>query len=285
MNSIKTVLLLGLLTGILVAMGQYFGGHEGMLIMLAISLAMNFFSYWNSDKMVLAAYNAKPITEAQAPDLYRMVAKLAKNAGLPMPKVCIINSDVPNAFATGRNPEHGAVAVTTGIMKMLTDDEIEGVIAHELSHIKHRDTLVSTIAASVAGLIASLANMLQWFAIFGSGRDNERGGNPIALLATIILAPIAAMLIQMAISRSREYMADAGAAEITRKPLALASALGKIELYAKQRVLPNAKEASAHLFIINPLSGAGATLASLFSTHPRTAERIAKLQEISKNMH
>lgn len=280
MNNMKAVILLGLLTGILVAIGKAFGGSQGMVIMLFVSIAMNIFSYWNSDKMVLAAYRAKTITRSQAPALYDMVAKLTTAAHLPMPKVCIIDSDVPNAFATGRNPEHAAVAVTTGIMKMLSDEEIEGVLAHELSHIRHRDTLISTIAASIAGAIATIANMLQFFAIFG-GRD-EDNQNPLALLATIILAPIAASLIQLAISRSREFMADAGAAEITRRPLALASALRKIENYAQHRVLPNAQPASAHLFIINPLSNVKSVLSSLFSTHPSTAMRIAKLEEMAK---
>ncbi len=284
MNSIKTVLLLGALTGLLVGLGQYFGGNQGMMVMFAISLGMNFYSYWFSDKMILRAYGAQPITKQEAPELYGMVEELAKRANLPMPKVCIINSDVPNAFATGRNPQNAAVAATTGLLKMLTNEEIAGVLAHELSHIKHRDTLISTVAASIAGMIAMLANMLQFFAIFGSSRDDNRGGNPIALIATIILAPIAATMIQMAISRSREYMADAGAAEMTRQPLALASALKKIEAYAKQRVLPHAQEASAHMFIINPLSGVAKNMASLFSTHPSTTSRVEKLEELAKTI-
>ncbi len=284
MNSIKTVLLLGALTGLLVGLGQYFGGNQGMMVMFAISLGMNFYSYWFSDKMILRAYGAQPITKQEAPELYGMVEELAKRANLPMPKVCIINSDVPNAFATGRNPQNAAVAATTGLLKMLTNEEIAGVLAHELSHIKHRDTLISTVAASIAGMIAMLANMLQFFAIFGSSRDDNRGGNPIALIATIILAPIAATMIQMAISRSREYMADAGAAEMTRQPLALASALKKIEAYAKQLVLPHAQEASAHMFIINPLSGVAKNMASLFSTHPSTTSRVEKLEELAKTI-
>lgn len=280
MNSVKTAALLALLTGLLVAMGRYFGGNTGMLVMLFVSLGFNFFSYWNSDKMVLKAYDAVPVTESESPELYHIVAKLAKNAKLPMPKVYIIHSDVPNAFATGRNPEHAAVAVTTGIMQLLTDDEIEGVLAHELTHVKHRDTLISTVAASIAGVIVTISNMLQIFAIFG-GRDSRDNNNPVALLATIILAPIAASLIQMGISRSREYLADAGGAEISKKPLALASALAKIEHYSSLKVLPNAKPTTASLFIINPLGHVGSFMSNMFSTHPTTKSRIEKLKEIA----
>lgn len=284
MNNLKTAVLLALMTGLLMALGQYFAGSQGLLTMFVISMGMNFFSYWNSDKIVLSSYGASPIKEEDNPVLYRMVARLAKNAGLPMPKVYIINSDVPNAFATGRNPEHAAVAVTTGIMQLLTDDEVEGVLGHELTHVKHRDTLISTIAASMAGVITMIANMLQFFAIFGRGGDRNGNSNPIALIATIILAPLAAALIQMAISRSREYLADAGGAEISGKPLALASALAKIEQYSKYKVLPHAQESTAHLFIINPLGNVKSIMASLFSTHPATADRIAKLKEIAAHM-
>ena len=202
------------------------------MTMFVISMAMNLFSYWNSDKLVLSMYNAKQVSSTDNPELYNMVERLAQRGNLPMPKVYIINSEVPNAFATGRDPEHAAVAVTTGIMNLLTDDEIEGVLGHELTHVKHRDTLISTIAASLAGVITMIANMMQMFAIFGRSDDRE-GSNPIAMLATIILAPIAAALIQMAISRSREYLADEGGAEMSGKPLSLASALAKIDYYSK----------------------------------------------------
>lgn len=284
MNNIKTAALMALLSALMMIIGQAFGGHQGLVFMLIISLATNLFSYWNSDKIVLKAYNAKQITSEENPKLFNMVYKLAHNAKLPMPKVYIINSDVPNAFATGRNPDHAAVAVTTGIMNLLTDDEIEGVLGHELTHVKHRDTLISTVAASMASVIAMLANMLQMFAIFGRSDDRENG-NPIAMLATIILAPLAASIIQMAISRSREYLADAGGAEYSGKPLALASALAKIEQYSKYGVLPNAKEATAHMFIINPLGGIKSVATSLFSTHPSTADRIKKLKEIAAAQH
>ncbi len=280
MNSIKTAMLLALMTGLLMIIGQMLGGRTGLMVMFVFSLLMNMYTYWNSDKMVLKAYQAREITENENPKLYEIVRRLAKNGHLPMPKVYLIQSDVPNAFATGRNPDHAAVAVTTGIMQMLTDDEIEGVLGHELTHIQNRDILISTIAATLAGFISMMANMLQMFAIFGRGDDDE-GGNPIAMLVTIILAPIAAALIQMGISRSREYMADAGGAALSGKPLSLASALAKIEQYSRYGVLPNAKEASAHMFIINPLSHVRSIGASLFSTHPSTADRIAKLKEIA----
>jgi len=285
MNGVKTAALLALMTALLMALGQYVGGNQGLMVMFVISMAMNFFSYWNSDKLVLSAYRAQQITAEQNPKLFNMIAQLAKNGGLPMPKVYIINSDIPNAFATGRNPEHAAVAVTTGIMSLLTDDEIEGVLAHELTHVKHRDTLISTIAATMAGVVSMLANMLQWFAIFGGRSDDREGGsNPIALLAMVILAPLAASIIQMAISRSREYLADEGGARMSGKPMSLASALAKIEQYSKYGVLPHAKENTAHMFIINPLGGLKSITASLFSTHPSTADRIAKLKELALRM-
>ena len=228
MNNVKTAVLLALMTGLLMVIGQLVAGRAGLMTMFVISMAMNLFSYWNSDKLVLSMYNAKQVSSTDNPELYNMVERLAQRGNLPMPKVYIINSEVPNAFATGRDPEHAAVAVTTGIMNLLTDDEIEGVLGHELTHVKHRDTLISTIAASLAGVITMIANMMQMFAIFGRSDDRE-GSNPIAMLATIILAPIAAALIQMAISRSREYLADEGGAEMSGKPLSLASALAKID--------------------------------------------------------
>ena len=280
MNTLKTTLLMALLSGILVAVGGAIGGSHGAAIMLLISLDMNFFSYWYSDSIVLRAYSAQEVTAEQAPELYRLVANLAANAGLPMPKVCIIDSDVPNAFATGRNPSHAAVAVTTGIMRVLQYDELGGVLAHELSHIKHRDTLISTIAASIAGVISMIANIAQWAAIFGMGRsDDDDNGGLVGSLFTIIVAPIAAMLIQMAISRSREYEADKSGGQICGNPLALASALEKIEYYAQHaRPMEQATPATSHLFIVNPLKNSGRALMSLFSTHPATADRIARLR-------
>ena len=280
MNTLKTTLLMALLSGILVAVGGAIGGSHGAAIMLLISLGMNFFSYWYSDSIVLRAYSAQEVTAGQAPELYRLVANLAANAGLPMPKVCIIDSDVPNAFATGRNPSHAAVAVTTGIMRVLQYDELGGVLAHELSHIKHRDTLISTIAASIAGVISMIANIAQWAAIFGMGRsDDDDNGGLVGSLFTIIVAPIAAMLIQMAISRSREYEADKSGGQICGNPLALASALEKIEYYAQHaRPMEQATPATSHLFIVNPLKNSGRVLMSLFSTHPATADRIARLR-------
>ena len=271
---------MALLSGILVAVGGAIGGSHGAAIMLLISLGMNFFSYWYSDSIVLRAYSAQEVTAEQAPELYRLVANLAANAGLPMPKVCIIDSDVPNAFATGRNPSHAAVAVTTGIMRVLQYDELGGVLAHELSHIKHRDTLISTIAASIAGVISMIANIAQWAAIFGMGRsDDDDNGGLVGSLFTIIVAPIAAMLIQMAISRSREYEADKSGGQICGNPLALASALEKIEYYAQHaRPMEQATPATSHLFIVNPLKNSGRALMSLFSTHPATADRIARLR-------
>ncbi len=288
MNTMKTAVLMALLTDILVAVGGSVGGSSGAMIMLLISLGMNFFSYWFSDSIVLKTYGATEISPSDAPELYRMVEKLAQNAGLPMPKVCIIDSDVPNAFATGRNPSHAAVAVTTGIMRALDYNELSGVVAHELSHVKHRDTLISTVAASIAGVISMIAQVAQFAAIFGGGRssddDRDGGGSLAGSLITIIIAPIAASIIQMAISRSREYDADKSGGEICGNPMYLANALRKIEMYAQQAVLPNATPATSHLFIINPLSGVRQTFSSLFSTHPATSERIDRLHEQAREM-
>ena len=281
MNTLKTTLLMALLTGLLVAVGGAFGGSHGAALMLIISFGMNFFTYWFSDSIVLKAYDAREVTPDQAPELYNLVQNLAANAELPMPRVYIIDTDIPNAFATGRNPSHAAVAVTTGIMRTLQYDELGGVLAHELSHIKHRDTLISTIAASVAGVISMIANIAQWAAIFGMGRsdDDDNGGGIIGFLFTVIVAPIAAMLIQMAISRSREYEADHSGGEICGNPLSLASALEKIEYYAQNaRPMDHATPATAHMFIINPLANSKQTLVNLFSTHPATADRIARLR-------
>ncbi|MBP2652510.1 MAG: htpX [Firmicutes bacterium] len=279
MNSLKTTVLLAALTGLLVTVGYLFGGKGGMTIMFIISLGMNFFSYWFSDSIVLKMYNARQVSPEQAPDLIRMVSKLAQQGKMPMPKVYIVDSDVPNAFATGRDPEHGVVAVTTGIMRTLNYDELEGVVAHELSHIRNRDTLISTVVASLAGVITMIANIAQWAAIFGIGRsDDEEGGGILEFLILVIVAPLAATLIQLGVSRSREYIADETGGRLSGNPLALASALKKIEYYAQHQVLPDATPATAHLFIVNPFKGAGSWMTNLFSTHPSTAERVARLE-------
>jgi heat shock protein HtpX len=280
-NSIKTVLLLGLLTGLLMALGQMFGGMQGMAIALVFSVLLNFGSYWFSDKIVLKMYNAREVSEAEAPELYSMVHNVALRAGMPMPRVYIIPTETPNAFATGRNPEHAAVAATEGIIRLMTREELEGVLAHEISHVKNRDILISSVAATLAGVIMMLAHMARWAAIFGGvgGRDREgQGGGAIGLLVTIIVAPIAAMLIQMAISRSREYQADASGAKTIGNPLGLASALAKLSR-ANEIAPMDARPETAHLFIVNPLSGR--SLANLFSTHPPIEERIARLRAMA----
>ena len=287
MNTLKTTMLMALLMALMVALGGAFAGHTGMTVMLIIALGMNFFSYWFSDRMVLSMYNAQEVDRQGAPDLYGLVENLAGRAGLPMPRVYIINEDAPNAFATGRNPSNAAVAVTTGLMRALDYNEISGVLGHELAHVKHRDILISTIAATMATVISYAASIAQWAAIFGAGRssDDDRGGI-IGLIATAIIAPIAAALIQMAISRSREYSADEGGAEICGNPNYLASALEKSEYYAvhgAQR--PEATPATAHMCIINPLTGRDISFKSLFSTHPDTQERIARLREQAQRMH
>lgn len=279
MNMLKTTLLMAALTGILIAIGGAIGGATGAVVMFVISLGINFYTYWNSDTMCLKAYNAQIIDRDTAPNLYDLVEKLADKAELPMPKVAIIEADEPNAFATGRNPEHAAVAVTTGIMQALSYEELAGVISHELAHVKHRDTLIGTIAASIAGVISMIANIAQFAAIFGSSNDDEESSNPLVLMATAIIAPIAAGIIQMAISRTREYDADAEGGRICGNPLYLANALEKIDYYAKHREFPNAKPETSHMFIINPLSGSAKSIANLFSTHPLTEDRIAKLHE------
>lgn len=285
MNRVKSVMLLTLLSLILMAIGGVVGGQNGAMAMFLISLAINFYTYWNSDKMALRAYNAQLLSESQVPELYELVRELCRKAELPMPRLYVIPTDVPNAFATGRNPEHAAVAVTEGILSMLNRDEIAGVISHELSHVKHRDTLIMTLSASIATAISYIANIAQWAAIFGTARDEDGNrSNPIALIVTIVVAPLAASLIQFALSRSREYMADASGARISGKPLALASALLKLDDYAHHRVIPDAKPATSGLFIINPLAGVGG-MANLFSTHPSTEERVKKLREIAAEMH
>ena len=287
MNSIKTTMLMALLMALMVALGGIFAGHTGMTVMLIIALGMNFFSYWFSDRMVLSMYNAQEVDRQSAPELYGLVEKLAGRAGLPMPRVYIINEDAPNAFATGRNPSNAAVAVTTGLMRVLDYNEISGVLGHELAHVKHRDILISTIAATMATVISYAANIAQWAAIFGGGRssDDDRGGI-IGLIVTAIIAPIAAALIQMAISRSREYSADEGGAEICGNPNYLASALEKIEYYAVHGAqLPEATPATAHMCIINPLTGRDISFKSLFSTHPDTQERIVRLRAQAQRLH
>jgi len=275
-NVFKTGLLLAVLTAMLVVIGGAIGGQQGMVIAFFFAVVMNFFSYWFSDKMVLAMYGAQPIEESQAPGLYAIVRRLATKAQIPMPRVYLIPSETPNAFATGRNPEHAAVAVTEGIMRILDQDELEGVLAHELSHVKNRDILISTVAATLAGAITYLAHMAQWAAMFGGRRDDDEGGsNPIAMIAMAILAPIAAMLVQLAVSRAREYQADATGARLAGRTWGLAKALEKLQM--AQQVAPmNANPSTAHLFIVNPLSGQA--LMSLFSTHPPLEQRIARLR-------
>ena len=277
-NVFKTGLLLAVLTVMLVLIGGAIGGRQGMLIAFFVAVAMNFISYWFSDKMVLAAYGAQPIEEASAPRLYAIVHRLATRAGIPMPRIYLIPSETPNAFATGRNPEHAVVAVTEGIMRILDEEELEGVLAHELSHVKNRDVLISTIAATLAGAITYLAHMAQWAAMFGGrSRDDDDGGtNPIAMILLAVLAPIAALLVQMAVSRSREFQADATGAQVAGKSWGLMKALEKLQMANQQMPMADATPATAHLFIVNPLSGE--TLMRLFSTHPPLEERIARLR-------
>lgn len=282
MNMIKTTMLMALMMILLVVLGGVVGGKGGALLMFFVSLAMNFFSYWFSDSIVLKMYGARPLTESDAPELYRLVADLAARASLPMPKVCLIESQTPNAFATGRDPSHAAVAVTRGIVGVLSREELSGVLAHELSHIKHRDTLISTIAAAMGSAISMLAYMAQWSAIFGRSDDDEGAGGIVGTLLAVLVAPLAAMLIQLAISRSREYDADKAGGEICGNPRYLARALEKISSAAQ--ALPPMREAEArpatsNLFIINPLAGSRQAFMSLFSTHPPTAERIQRLEE------
>jgi heat shock protein HtpX len=279
-NVFKTGLLLAVLTAMLVLIGGAIGGQHGMMIAFFLALAMNVMSYWFSDKIVLAAYGAKPIDEAAAPRLYAIVHRLATRAGIPMPRVYLIPSETPNAFATGRNPQHAVVAVTEGIMRILDEEELEGVLAHELSHVKNRDVLISTVAATLAGAITYLAHMAQWAAMFGGrGRDDDEGGsNPIAMILLAVLAPIAALLVQMAVSRSREFQADATGARVAGRPWGLAKALEKLQMANQAMPMADATPATAHLFIVNPLSGQ--TLMRLFSTHPPLEERIARLRSM-----
>lgn len=275
-NQIKTTMLLTVLTLLIVMAGRVIGGQGGMVIALVLAGGMNFYAYFYSDKMVLKMYKAQEVGKNEAPQLWNMVQELSSRAGLPMPKVCIIPQQSPNAFATGRNPEHGVIAVTQGLLDLMSPEEIKGVLAHELGHIKNRDILVGTVAATLAGAIMTMATMARWAAIFGGGRSDEEGGSGIfGLIAMSIIAPMAAMVVQMAISRSREYLADATAAQITGNPEGLAGALEKLSA-ASSRIPMDAEPATAHMFIINPLSGR--TLANLFSTHPPIEERVARLR-------
>jgi heat shock protein HtpX len=277
-NLLKTAVLMAAITALFMAIGSVLGGRQGMMIALVVALGMNFFSYWFSDALVLKMYNARQVDETSAPQFYRMIQELARNAQLPMPKVYLIEEDAPNAFATGRNPEHAAVAATTGILRVLTERELRGVMAHELAHVRHRDILISTVSATMAGAISMLAN----FAMFFGGRDSEgRSTNPIVGILVMILAPIAASLIQMAISRAREFEADRGGAEISGDPAALASALQKIHQFAQGIPLAAAERhpETAQMMIMNPLSGGG--LRGMFSTHPATEERVARLMQMA----
>jgi heat shock protein HtpX len=282
MNQFKTFFLMLVLTFLFILVGTAIGGRNGAVYAFIFAALMNFFAYWFSDKIVLRMYGAKEVSQGEAPELYQMVGELVNKASLPMPKVYIIENDTPNAFATGRNPEHAAVAVTAGILRILSKEELMGVIGHELSHIQHRDILISTIAATIAGAISVLASMARWGAMFGGYRSDDEegvgGGNIIVVIIVSIFASIAAMLIQMAISRSREYLADEGGAHLAH-PLSLARALGKLEV-AAQRIPMEANPSTAHMFIVNPLRGGG--VLSLFSTHPPIEERIARLEEMAR---
>ena len=276
-NQIKTTILLALMTALILWVGQLLGGRQGMIIALIFAAGMNFFSYWYSDKLVLKMYRAREVTPGQAPELYETVQRLTQRAGLPMPRLYVIPQQTPNAFATGRNPEHAVVAVTEGLLSIMEQDEVAGVLAHELAHVKNRDILIGSIAATLAGAIMVLASLARWSAIFGGiGSNDEEGGGGgfIGLIVMSIIAPMAAMVIQMAISRSREYLADATGAGFVGNPEGLARALGKLGAYSK-RLPMNANPSTAHMFIVNPLSGK--SLMGLFSTHPPLEERIARL--------
>jgi heat shock protein HtpX len=285
MSRMKTAMLLATLTALLLWAGQALGGESGLVMALIFAGVMNFGAYWWSDKIVLRMYRAQEVTASQAPALHSLVRELALRGGLPMPRVFVIPEDAPNAFATGRNPEHAAVAVTEGLLRMLDREELAGVIAHELGHVKNRDTLVMTVAATIAGAVSMLANIAQWGMIFGGGRssdDGEEGGaHPAAGLLGVILAPIAAMLIQMAISRSREFVADETGARLCGNPLALAGALLKLQAWSRQVPMTAGTPATAHLFIVNPFTGGG--LVRLFSTHPSTEARVERLQAMARN--
>lgn len=274
-NALKTTLLLGLMTGLLLVIGDLVGGRNGLMIALAIAGVMNFVSYFFSDKIALAMYGAKPVTREEAPRVYRIVEQLTQRLGLPMPKLYVIPTDSPNAFATGRNPSHASVAVTRGILNLLDDEELEGVLAHEIGHVRNRDILISSIAATLAGAVTMIARMAYYASLFGgSSRDERDRGGPLGALVMLIVAPIAALLIQLAVSRSREYAADEAGAHYTGNPYALARALQKLDAYSK-RVPLVASPSTAHLFIVQPMIGMG--FASLFSTHPPVQKRIERL--------
>ncbi|MGB9773011.1 MAG: zinc metalloprotease HtpX [Bacteroidota bacterium] len=280
MNTLKTVFLMTLMMVLFLLVGQALGGRTGLAYALIFSLGMNFMMYWFSDKIVLMMYHAQQVSEQDAPRLFRIIRELTTSASLPMPKVYIIPSPTPNAFATGRNPEHAAVAVTEGILNILSDDELSGVLGHELAHVKHRDILTGTIVATMVGTITFLARMAGWsLFFFGGSRDDRRDGGALGELFLIIVAPLAAMLLQLAISRSREFAADEGGARISGRPLSLASALRKLAAGAERIPMTNASPSSAHLFIVNPLRGS--SIMKLFSTHPPIEERIARLEELA----
>lgn len=273
-----TTLLMGLMTALLLVIGDYIGGSSGMTVMLAFSLISNVLLYWYSDKLVIAQYDARPVDAGSAPQLYGIVQSLARRAQLPMPRVYVVDTALPNAFATGRNPEHAAVCVTTGLMEMLTPREVAGVLGHEMSHVKHNDILISTIAAGMAGIISVMARFAFWF---GGDRDDRRN-NPLAGILMLVLTPLAAAVIQLAISRTREYMADFTGGQLSGDPDALADALEKIEGYARTRTMPRATEATAHMFIISPFSAKDAQ--AIFSTHPPTEKRIERLRQEAQEM-
>lgn len=275
---LKTTLLMGLMTALLLVIGDYIGGSSGMTVMLAFSLISNVLLYWYSDKLVIAQYGARPVDAGSAPQLYGIVQSLARRAQLPMPRVYVVDTVLPNAFATGRNPEHAAVCVTTGLMEMLTPREVAGVLGHEMSHVKHNDILISTIAAGMAGIISVMARFAFWF---GGDRDDRRN-NPLAGILMLVLTPLAAAVIQLAISRTREYMADFTGGQLSGDPDALADALEKIEGYARTRTMPRATEATAHMFIISPFSAKDAQ--AIFSTHPPTEKRIERLRQEAQEM-
>lgn len=279
MNTFKTALLMSVLTVLFVLVGNWLGGQSGMMMAFAFAILMNVGTYWFSDKMVLRMYGAEELDRSQYGHIYRMTEELTQRAGIPMPRLYLIRGDQPNAFATGRNPQNAAVAVTESIVRLLTKDELRGVIAHELAHIKNRDILVATIAATFAGAISMIVNMAQWAMIFGGGRSDDReGGHPIVAIVMMIVAPLAAMMIQMAISRQREFLADAGGAQMSGNPISLANALKRLHS-ASQQIPMQATPSTAHLFIVNPFSG-GAIM-KLFSTHPPMEERVAKLEEMA----
>lgn len=280
MNTLKVGVLLVALTALFIFVGDAIGGRGGAMIAFTLALLMNFVSYWFSDKIVLGMYGARALSPGDAPELYQLVQRLSERAGIPVPRLYIVPGEQPNAFATGRDPAHAAVAVTAGLLNLLNTDEIEGVLAHEIAHIRHRDTLTMTVVATIAGAVMLLADMARWAMIFGGARSDDReGGNPVVYLLIMIVAPIAAMLIQLAISRAREYEADATGAKLAGNPDGLINALRKLE--QASRVIPmRASPSTAHLFIVNPLRGMGGTLMSLFMTHPPIEERIRRLQQM-----